>query len=384
MKNWTFWPSLVLLAAGCGGGATSDFREAAPSYEALAFDVTDAIASTAPLAAGPGAPAADVTCHPHLFARSVGLAARVNRHLWKFLGHVERVVARRADRASDSQSVWQALHGTVEVRLTVTRVSDAAFAWQLEMRQVGAGAWTRVAWGDVDRSGAAGPRQGKGNVHLDLTALHGVVPAEPATGLLSASFEALGDHRKVVLDAKDVAWDFAGEAVPDALKQPRSAHYVYYRAPGKGGSLKVADQMAFACPPLPGALLPPPADVRLVSRWYRLADGAVHGRTDALVTGGALPLLRVDRIVGLTCHQAAAEGAAQDESWWLVKAEDASGATLAGLSFAPPLGGSGPDACDPALNPPDGKVTDLASSANDYLFPADFADDRPAPFPGGP
>jgi len=385
VKSRSPFPLVLLAVAACGGAGTSEFRQAAPSYEALAFDVTDAAANEGVLAAPLTAPIVDAGCHPHLFVRTVGVAARVNRHLWKFLGHVERFVSRRADRASDSQAVWHGLHGSVEVQLVITRLGDAKFAWQLEMRPAGGATWTRVAWGDVDRTGASGPRQGVGSITLDLTALKTVVPAEPATGLVSATFESLADHRKVVLDARDVAWDFAAEPnVPDALKQPRSAHYVYYRAPGKGGSLKIADQMAFACPPLPGVLLPPPSDVQLVSRWFRLASGAVHGRSDARMTGGQLPVLHIDRIVGLTCHQAAAEGTAQDESYWLMKAEDAGGATIAGVSFTPPAGGAGPDACDPLLNPPDGKVTDLVSSANDYLFPVDFADDRPAPFPGGP
>ncbi|HEY6104590.1 MAG TPA: hypothetical protein VIV59_01315, partial [Anaeromyxobacteraceae bacterium] len=66
------------------------------------------------------------------------------------------------------------------------------------------------------------------------------------------------------------------------------------------------------------------------------------------------------------------------------------GSTITGWS-SELLGGSGPSACDAALNPPSGTVPDLTSSANDF----DFAQvtfttgvalldpaNRPYPFPG--
>jgi len=387
MKSLRILAVLALLPAlvACGGAADSaEFQRAAPSYQALALDVSDAATAEGmgalALAVDPAAPLPPVAdaCHPHLFLRSHALAIRVNRHLWKLLVHVERLVARKADTVTTSKAVWERSSGQVEARLSVTRESDTTFSWLLEMRQAGASAWVTVMTGRIDRTGAQGPHQGAGAATLDLTALRSVIPGEPASGTIALSFESFADRRKIAVHALDVSWDLLpGDDVP---ARARDAHYVYTRAPGKGGSLKIADQMLFLCPQVPGQL-PAPADVKLVSRWYRLADGAVHGRSDGAITGGQLASATpaIAKVVGLTCHASAGEMKLQGENYWLVKSEDAGGATLEG--FAPP--GLDPGACDPALNPPGGEVPDLASSGNDYDFSKiDFTTDDPAPFPG--
>ena len=121
-----------------------------------------------------------------------------------------------------------------------------------------------------------------------------------------------------------------------------------------------------------------PADARMVSRWYLAADGRVHGRSDGLISGGNL-VAPVDRIVGLTCHVAAADRHMPTEGYWLMKAEDATGATVPGLAAAAGTPESLPAPCDAAF----GEIPLLTDASKDFTgWPASYFEDPPFPFPG--
>jgi hypothetical protein len=372
-------PLALAALAGCGGAASeSTFQAAAPSYQALSMDLTSsdttapsALALTA--ASGDAAAATLPDCHPHLFIRTHDVVSRVNRHLWHFLRHVEGVIHRNPDITTGDSQVWERVRGGVDTRFTITRAGDQVFTWTLEMKKVGATDFVTVFSGQIDRAGAQGPHQGVGDATLDLGKLASVTGQDVA-GLLTAHFESSTGKRLVVVDAKGVIWDTDANA--PALRQPRDAHYVYDREPGKGGSLKIEEQMVFACPT---NLALVPADVKLVARWYKSASGSVHGRSDALMTSGQLAA--GDKVVGLTCHQGAVDGADQAESYWLMKEEDPSGATVAGSAHSSSI--DPPTVCDPALNPPSGAVPALDNSATDFdMSGIVFADSTPYPFPG--
>ncbi|HEU4384497.1 MAG TPA: hypothetical protein VFR85_13505 [Anaeromyxobacteraceae bacterium] len=386
----------VVALAACGGNeAQQAFLDAAPSYSALAMDEvagdstapsTNPMALTAPQAPMPG------DCHPHLFIRTHEVVGRVNHHLYRFLGLVDFVLAHRPAVATEGEHVWErTLPSGVTVRFTMTRTGEV-FTWLLEAAPPG-GAFLTLFSGEVDRTGAAGRRQGKGSMTLNLTNLHAVFPMHRTTGVVSAGFEVTGAFRHVVVDAAGVAWAMDPTMMPPgmdggalaALQQPRSGHYVFFREFGKGGSLKVKEQMVFLCPDNPQFKL---ADGVVVGRWYRYQDGARHGRSDGLVTGGQLPdqTPAWARAVGVTCEQGSTEMGWPDEAYWLWKAEDALGGTITGWS-----GGTGPSACDPALNPPTGDVPDLVDATHDFDFSqvtfttsVDLSapENQPYPFPG--
>lgn len=377
--------ALALALAACGGTTpSSDFQDATPSYDALAVDMTDsasaggqvavqAAGALDPAALGPAGqdPAALAACHPHLFVRTHGLAMRANRHLWKFLRHVDRLALRKADRTSSGQATWEQRYPAADVRWTVTRLSDTSFEWKLELRSASVSDWTTVFHGQVDRANATGRHQGTGTATLDLTALRQVLPAEPGSGTIDWAFESFADHRKVVVRATDVVWDAAGDADAAALgATPRNALYVYYREPGKGGSFKGTDQMVFACPVTVPANTTP-ADVLVLSRWFRAADGAVHGRSDAHMVGGQLPA--TGNVQGVVCHAGAAEGTVQSENYWMMKEEDLAGATVQSWG---PVGSE--SSCDPLFGP----VPAVDGAVNDFSFASiDFTSTDPAPFP---
>jgi hypothetical protein len=220
---------------------------------------------------------------------------------------------------------------------------------------------------------------------VDFAKLNAAFPNEKvAQGTIHVAFDVSAKARKITVDAANITWDmdpshFDNAVVPAALAAPRSGAYVYYREPGKGGSVKIQDQMVFAC----GMdrrvenLALVPADSRMVSRWYKASDGTVHGRSDGIIEGGNL-VAPVASIVGVTCHNASAEQHMPTEGYWLMKAEDTAGATLVGFSSMS-LMDTTATPCDVAF----GNVPNLADNTKDFKdWPTSYSDGTPYPFPG--
>jgi hypothetical protein len=376
----------LAFALACGGSGTESALDAAtPSAAALTMDqvASDTTAQALTLdAAAPDAASTPITgdaCHPHLFIRQREVVERVNRHIRKALHHVEEVLAKDPLSETDTTKVWERVVNGVDRRFTVTRTAADVFTWELDAGAVGTTPLPVVMTGDIDRSGATKPHQGKGSLHIDFANLFAAYPSEKVShGTLDVVFDVNATSRKLTVTAAGVTWDLDAVKfslpVLGALSAPRSGSYVYFREPGKGGSLEIQDQMVFACPSNPDLLA---ADAQLVSRWYHATDGAVHGRSDALMTGGQLRAAAIARVVAVTCHQGAVEGDEQEEGFWLMKAEDASGASLSGASNA--SGTTGVTPCDPVF----GDVPLLSDASKDFTaWPASFSDGVPYPFPG--
>ena len=389
-----------LLAAlvGCGGtggstvgpntpGAGSAALTAAtPSFAALSIDQEAGDATVAALATDPlpgalvaTAPTGD-GCHPHLFLRQREVVERVNRHIYKALRHVEAVIARNPLSSTETSKTWESTDGGIDRRFTITLVDTSVYSWELDIGPVGTTPLPVAMTGKIDRSLAVTPHDGKGSFSIDFAKLHDGYRAERVSqGTLAVQFDVSAASRTLTVTATNLAWDldhsrFDSAAVVSALSAPRSGAYVYFREPGKGGSLKIADQMVFACPANPSLT---PADAQLVSRWYKFTDGSIHGRSDALMKGGQLAA-PVDHVYAVTCHLSAHESDAQDEGFWLVKTEDATGNTLDGESSTHL--NENVTACDPALGT---EVPDLQGGANDFTgWPARFDDGVPVGFPG--
>jgi len=378
----------LLLGTACGGaGAGAALQAATPSYAALALDqvTTDSTASALTASGGTEVAAAlamptGEACHPHLFVRQREVVERVNRHLFKALHHIEELIASNPLTATDTTRVWERVLNGVDRKFTITLVSPDVYGWELDAGPAGTTPLPVVLTGQIDRTAATGPHQGKGTLHVDFAALFAAYPLEKVKeGTLDVAFDVSATSRKLTVTASGITWDldpvnFASVSVLAALSAPRSGSYVYDREPGKGGSLKIQDQMVFACPSNPSLVA---ADAQLVSRWFRSADGSVQGRSDALMQNGQLPAAGIDRVVAVTCHQAGADGQAQGEGLWLMKAEDAAGNTLSGFSSATLDPSATP--CDPAFGP----VPLLADATEDFTgWPASYADGVPFPFPG--
>jgi len=378
-------PFIAALALGaCGGSqsASQSFIDAAPSYSALAFDQTAIDTSDPSITTASGAALRmdlDSTCHPHLFLRSHEVVNRINRHFYKVLRLVEQVISKNAQKLTTDQVVWEKVKNGVDLKLTVSAAGEV-YTWTLELAPEGSTTFTTVFNGNIDRTGAAGPHQGKGELTLDFDSYAKVITTERARGVIQVQFDITATSRLVVVDAANVAWDVIDDTMPMGalgnLDAPRSGHYVYSHVYGQGGSLKLTDQMLLFCPSNPQLKL---ANVSLVQRWYRTAAGAVNGRSDALFTDGQLPDHSIAKVVGVTCHTGATATTFPTESYWMMKSEDATGATMTGGSLTA-RDTSSTDACDPVL----GAVPSMTDSSTDFVFPTDMSSDTPYPIPTPP
>jgi hypothetical protein len=386
-------PLAVVLA--CGGststGTGSDALNAAtPSYGALSFDqtATDTTAPTTALVTEPGSTqmmGPGGVCHPHLFMREREVVERVNRHIYKVLRKVEKAIAATPVEESTKSKKWTKSESGADVSFTITLVSPNVYSWELAAGVTGLAPLTPVMTGEIDRNGYTGKHEGKGTMEVDFAKLHAVFPDEKvAEGKIEVQFDVSATARTIAVKATGIVWDldpghFDRGMIPAGLTQPRSGEYVYHREPGKGGSLKIQDQMVFFCSMDPKVSNPDlvPADAQMVSRWYKGTDGTIHGRSDGLVTGGQLAGTVVDRIVGVTCHNASAEQHMPTEGFWLMKAEATGGATLVGFSST--------SVSDPTATPCDlayGDVPNLNDSAQDFTrWPTSYYETPPSPFP---
>ena len=390
----------LLAAMACGGDSgnsgtnpsATSIADSTPSSQALSVELSNSPSTAMPSSwAGmmtPGGGPGDFPpviigadgCHPHLFLRTEAVSRRLNRHLYKFLGRIDRLIAENPSIDTSGEMVWEKVfEDGIDARFTITKTAPLTYSWLLELRQGTTGDFTTVFSGDIDRTSAQGPHQGKGDMRLDLTALQSVVKNEPASGVIQVSFDVTSSSRTLVMDAAGVVWDTDGDPDDLAPVAPRNAHYVYLAEKGKGGSLKAADQMIFLCPANPTLAR---SDVNLVHRWYDLSDGSVHGRSDARLENGQLT--STEQAVGVTCHSLPARepptpmasstlGLAV-EGYWLIKLEDG-GTVVAGSVHQ----AGSPDACDPVFGP----VPASDSTQDDFDFSSvNFEDQTPYPFPG--
>ena len=389
-------PLAAVVACGgssLSGGGSANLDAAVPTYAKMAMDqlASDTTAPAAsPAVAAPTeasaslAAAADTVCHPRLFAREREVVERVNRHVYKALRHVERALATNPVNATETSKTWTKVEGNLTTTFTVTLVASNVYGWELAMGATGTTPLPVVMSGEIDRNGYTGAHEGKGTLSVDFAKLHAAIPSEKAaSGTLEVRFDVSAAARKIAAQGTNVTWDldsskFDGGVVPAVLTTPRSGSYLYFREPGKGGSIKFQDQMIFLCGmnPAAGTSALFPATAEVVSRWYRLADGTVHGRSDGKITGGLTT--PVASIVGVTCHQSVAEQAApgtpsEPEAYWMMKAESAAGATVTGLEFGTA------SACDSQF----GNVPLVADSTKDFTgWPASYFAEPPFPFPG--
>lgn len=391
-----FLAAPLALVLACGGSTStgtgsSALNAATPSFGALSLDqiATDTAAPTTALAAdlgstqmmGPGG----FGCHPHLFMREREVVERVNRHIYKVLKNVEKLIARIPVTETEISKTWTSTEAGVDAAFTVKLVGINSYSWEFAAGPTGTTPLPVVMTGVIDRTGYAGEHEGKGAMEVDFAQLNAAFPNERvAQGTIKVQFDVSATARKITVVAEGITWEmdprhFDGAVVPAALSAPRSGAYTYFREPGKGGSLKIQDQMVFACgmDSRVENLALVPADARMVSRWFKATDGKVHGRSDGLIEGGNL-VAPVAKIVGVTCHNASAEQHMPTEGYWLVKAEDAEGATLLGFSSMSLMDTTAAP-CDAAF----GDVPNLGDNAKDFKgWPDSYSDNTPFPFPG--
>jgi hypothetical protein len=387
MKTFKLVPlAMLVVAAACGGSngapTTADFQANAMTFDKVSISQNDgddnepasALAPSAALTMAPAASSDAVTrggseCHPHLFANTDEVIGRVNFHFFKLVRHVEEVIKTDPASSTGNTRIFENVRAGIDRRLTITGTTNAdgsvTYDFKLELAavattetfvQVMSGTLTHSGppAGEVADAGAAVAVENKGNVSFDFDALHSVVASEPARGQLSDTFDNLHDPVKGV---KRTATITLSNFIPDdaqaVMHGPRNGSYTWEREPGVGGFFQYQDSLILNCPSNPARAV---ADIAAVARWYKAADGSVHGRGDAQATGGQIPL--GDKWEGVTCAQGSTS-TAPAEGEWLMKEEDSTGASIfvghVQIGVTP---------CDAIF----GAVPDETDSINDYNF----------------
>lgn len=247
--------------------------------------------------------------------------------------------------------------------VTLSLAADRlTYGFQVQLAPVlvggGVGPFVTIEDGTVVTTTNGSVTQTTTQLSIDDTAYRSVVPTEPSTGQIGATFTSLTDtSRPAGQQTKTVA----GVTLTSFLPQegdphgPRSGSYTHLGEPGVGGAFTFADTLALLPSPCAPGVAPGPASLTTVARWYQAGDGSLHGRSDAKATGGQIPA--GDAWLESACTQNSTRRYEVD------KIEDATGSTVAGhvVPSSPPA-----SPCDAAF----GSVPSLTNNATDYDFTA--------------
>jgi hypothetical protein len=359
-------------SSGSAVGGSLDETTAAAASDLSISQNTFAPGELTPSVGNGTAPGSDLTsilCHPELFARTVEYSEALNYHVNLFLQDVGALLQTTAT-SEGSTRTWVYDGRDADLQLVLDETSAGIFDVKLEMAAAGSDQFTTVVTGVLDWSNVNDITK---QLTFDLDALHVVFPAasgDHSGGQLAVNIERLknadgSDKKRVVTygltDFVPVYGDPHG---------PRTGTIDFVDEPGVGGAMLYDASTVFLCPPNPQGVA---SDATTYARWLVQA-GMVSGRADAIASGGQM--LSGDRWVGLSCRSNALSALSTstfvtDDSYWLVKEEDGSGATLVGLQLAVQDAVSTDAPCNPAF----GAVTDLNDDRNDPTIPSSLPSD---------
>jgi hypothetical protein len=306
-------------------------------------------------------------CHPHLFARGVEYARVLNAHLAMFVADVDTILALTPRVRAETTHSWEWKAGSgSSIEVTLTKSAPGVFSVTESVAARGSSTFTTVATGSVDRSDVDDVKK---TLTFDLDALHAVIPAgaaDKSRGTIAVAIERITSGSQVKQTVGYTLTDF--EPMAGDPHGPRTGTVSFLREPGVGGAMIYSSSLVFFCPDNPSGLV---ADDDVYLRWY-VKDDSVSGRADARATGGQFPA--GNDWVGVSCRTAtvakasASDGTTTatltDDGYWMIKEENASGATVAGTSIGDTS--TADPACDPAFGP----VTELADATSDPTLPA--------------
>jgi hypothetical protein len=364
---------VTLGAAGSGCTLAAGNTAADPEFQSAAEELSIGNNSVAP---GEEAATTSATitsnsigapsCHPHLFERSIDYSRALNYHVFLFVRDIDLLVLLHPHLKTGTKHEW--LYTSPEgesVDLTIDKTAPGVFSLQLSLAPKGSTTYVSVASGSVDRSD---PGDVKKSLSFDFDALRQVLPAstvDKAAGQLTVDFERTSqsgaDRKRTVTYTLTNFVPVYGDP-----HGPRSGNIYFLGEPGVGGAMIYDSSTVFFCPSNPQQLS---ADTLTYARWF-VSGGTVAGRADSRATGGQFPA--GDSWAGVACRSVSAKDAASDDGgtttvtddgYWMVKEEDASGATVRGSDVSDTTAGD--PACDPAFGP----VTDLADATNDPVLP---------------
>jgi hypothetical protein len=271
---------LGLALGGCNwSNQDIEFLYALPTSDALGARAPDQRGTTQQ-GLGQQSAGLSVSAPSAMFQKTVGAARSFNSMLFAILDALERVRQLPPTRREANRRIWGPIadrqHPDREVRLAVerTRQPDDSFvyAWQIEIRRVGAAqtAWIALVEGSYVPS--VDIRRGTGTLRHDAAAVRaaGFAPADADPNLLSV----------------DIGYDTGSDPLFVALHLAFTAGTLdsEYEEFADGNARLIFDVRADFVP----GPSPTPETARFTSRWI----GSGAGRTDvAALVGGDVPVL---------------------------------------------------------------------------------------------
>jgi hypothetical protein len=358
-----------LLSAGAGlvaCGGSAELQNAVPDSSTLVLDMESGDGSTSQQALDQAA------CHPHLFMRTREVVGLLNLHILKVFGRIDQLVASHPKQATSTAATWEATSSTndVAVKVTFTKATTG-YTFEVDMKKPSDPDTAYVTIGTGTLAPTDGqPHTGAGTMHMDLTALTNLVPAEKATGTIDVTFNVTGNTKTIQVQVTNFQPDST-----DTDRPPRNGNYVFQRTKGVGGSLKFEENVVLFCPANPNQL---PATVQTVARWGTV-NGKLQGRADSLGTGGQIP--SGDQWMGMTCFDMSSPDSSA-ERYWQMKLEDGSGNVVkSDATYSAADTSDATTTCDPSF----GAVPDMSDNQGDFNFGAiNFNDGSVVPYPGQP
>ena len=257
--------TIAAICAGCDGSA--QFRAAVPSKNQVQMRVP-----------GQGSGQALVVGEQADFYKSsLDIATNVNGGVLGAFDIVEHVLQQPPTTQTDNTAVWgpsqpQGLE-RLSFQLTVVKVADDDFTYQLEARKKGdTGAFTQVF------SGEAHPGdndKGTGTLTYHLGSVRSLDDSSCLLGDIDVAYDAASEPRTL---------DVRFHAVADTCQnqRPTDAHYTYIENADKSGSM---DFSFVANLNKPEENKPAEETMSVRTRW--LATGT--GRSDVQVSNGDIP-----------------------------------------------------------------------------------------------
>jgi hypothetical protein len=273
----------LLLGLSLGGCSWSnqdiEFLYALPRSDALEAGTPDQQGTTQQGLAQQSA-GLSVSAPSAMFQKTIGAARSFNSMLFAILDALERVRQFPPTRREANRRIWGPIsdrqHPDREVRLVVERTlqpdDSFVYAWQIEIRRVGAPQTAWIALVEGSYAPSVDIRRGTGTLRHDAAAVRaaGFARADEDPNLLSV----------------DVGYDTGGAALFVALHLAFTAGTLdsEYEEFADGNARLLFDVRADFVP----GPSPTPETARFTSRWI----GSGAGRTDVVaLVGGDVPVL---------------------------------------------------------------------------------------------
>jgi hypothetical protein len=298
-------------------------------------------------------PAATGPCFPDVSTPARGIRLELTKLVTPLRSRLAKDLVKVRPAPGTSNVHNGRFHGA-PTQLIITRNADGSIDERFAIEPGGAPSGLTTIWTGHASLTPGTVSETDGQLLYDLDALNAIVP-QRVKGSIALSFTDIHDpaEPKPGLEQLDTIDYVSTDVSPNDFGVSRSDEH-HIGEPGLGGGYAADDTVVLDCPPNAAHAA---STTHAAYRFFRGADGKVHGRTDTQATGGPIP-------TGDAYTSASCWGRSEARPLTVAeidKEEDATGATIAGQTLPPTLP---PSPCDPAFGP----LPALTDNADDYVF----------------